>query len=206
MVLRTSRSSGPGGQHANVTASRVEASFDVLASRVAQRGSARQRCWRAPARGSWRWPRTSARRPRNRELALARLAERIAGRSPCRASRAPHASHGGLARAAPGGQAPQRADASCSAAAHRRDGQTDRVPRRARAQFNELPHIALVADAPAGRAFGVEVDRVPQQPRRRRPGDDQVDAEDERGGAQPARAPTAPPTAAPTARTRAAPS
>jgi ribosome-associated protein len=32
--LRTSRSSGPGGQHANVTASRVEASFDVGASRA----------------------------------------------------------------------------------------------------------------------------------------------------------------------------
>ena len=31
--LRTSRSSGPGGQHANVTASRVEAVFDVEASR-----------------------------------------------------------------------------------------------------------------------------------------------------------------------------
>ena len=31
--LRTSRSSGPGGQHANVTASRVEAVFDVAASR-----------------------------------------------------------------------------------------------------------------------------------------------------------------------------
>src|SRR2546427_9139427 len=33
ITLRTSRSSGPGGQHANVTASRVEASFDVLGSR-----------------------------------------------------------------------------------------------------------------------------------------------------------------------------
>src|ERR1700730_3576581 len=32
ITLRTSRSSGPGGQHANVTASRVEAIFDVLAS------------------------------------------------------------------------------------------------------------------------------------------------------------------------------
>jgi ribosome-associated protein len=32
VVLRTSRSSGPGGQHANVTASRVEAIFDVEAS------------------------------------------------------------------------------------------------------------------------------------------------------------------------------
>lgn len=30
--LRTTRSSGPGGQHANVTDSRVEASFDVAAS------------------------------------------------------------------------------------------------------------------------------------------------------------------------------
>jgi ribosome-associated protein len=36
--LRTSRSSGPGGQHANVTASRVEAVFDVHAlERLAQR-------------------------------------------------------------------------------------------------------------------------------------------------------------------------
>ncbi|MGA8365121.1 MAG: hypothetical protein WB709_11455, partial [Solirubrobacteraceae bacterium] len=32
ILLRASRSSGPGGQHANVTASRVEAVFDVLAS------------------------------------------------------------------------------------------------------------------------------------------------------------------------------
>src|SRR5204863_8486078 len=30
--LRASRSSGPGGQHANVTASRIEAVFDVAAS------------------------------------------------------------------------------------------------------------------------------------------------------------------------------
>ena len=32
--LRTSRSSGPGGQHANVTASRVEAVFDVCSSQA----------------------------------------------------------------------------------------------------------------------------------------------------------------------------
>ena len=31
--LRASRSSGPGGQHANVTASRVEAVFEVAARR-----------------------------------------------------------------------------------------------------------------------------------------------------------------------------
>lgn len=32
ITLRASRSSGPGGQHANVTASRIEAVFDVDAS------------------------------------------------------------------------------------------------------------------------------------------------------------------------------
>lgn len=32
--VRASRSSGPGGQHANVTASRIEASFDVEASQA----------------------------------------------------------------------------------------------------------------------------------------------------------------------------
>jgi ribosome-associated protein len=32
ITLRASRSSGPGGQHANVTASRIEAVFDVAAS------------------------------------------------------------------------------------------------------------------------------------------------------------------------------
>ena len=32
IVVRASRSSGPGGQHANVTSSRIEASFDVAAS------------------------------------------------------------------------------------------------------------------------------------------------------------------------------
>ncbi len=32
LVVRTSRSGGPGGQHANVTASRVEISFDIAGS------------------------------------------------------------------------------------------------------------------------------------------------------------------------------
>ena len=32
--LRASRSSGPGGQHANVTESKIEAIFDVFASAV----------------------------------------------------------------------------------------------------------------------------------------------------------------------------
>ncbi len=60
--LRASRSSGPGGQHANVTASRVEASFDVRASRVAQRRPARAPAGPSPARAWWRSRRTSARR------------------------------------------------------------------------------------------------------------------------------------------------
>ena len=75
--LRTSRSSGPGGQHANVTASRVEAVFDVGASATL---SDAQKV-RVTARLG---PRVTASAQdtrsqlRNRELALARLAERLA--------------------------------------------------------------------------------------------------------------------------------
>ena len=75
--LRTSRSSGPGGQHANVTASRVEASFDVNASQAL---SAEQRARISSKLG----PRVTAAaqdtrsQHRNRELALQRLAERLA--------------------------------------------------------------------------------------------------------------------------------
>ena len=77
ITLRASRSSGPGGQHANVTASRVEASFDVAASSAlsdAQKQRVIARCG----------PRVTAvaqdarSQSRNRELALERLAERIA--------------------------------------------------------------------------------------------------------------------------------
>lgn len=77
VVLRTSRSSGPGGQHANVTASRVEAVFDVTASaalsaaqkaRIVERAGARVTAVAQDARSQ----------ARNRELALARLAERLA--------------------------------------------------------------------------------------------------------------------------------
>ncbi len=77
IVLRASRSSGPGGQHANVTASRIEAVFDVLASpslTEAQRA-------RLLARFG---PRVVAvaqderSQLRNRELALERLRDRLA--------------------------------------------------------------------------------------------------------------------------------
>jgi ribosome-associated protein len=76
--LRASRSSGPGGQHANVTASRVEAVFDVEASAALdeeQRTRLRERLGSVvtavaqDARGQ----------ARNRELALERLAEKIRG-------------------------------------------------------------------------------------------------------------------------------
>ena len=92
--LRTSRSSGPGGQHANVTASRVEAVFDVEASQAleeAQRARLLERLGPVvtavaqDARGQ----------SRNRELALQRLAQKIAAglrvqrkRRPTRPSRA----------------------------------------------------------------------------------------------------------------------
>jgi ribosome-associated protein len=75
--IRTSRSSGPGGQHANVTASRVEASFDVAASRTlddAQKRRVIARCGpvvRAIAQDA-------RSQTRNRTLALERLAARIA--------------------------------------------------------------------------------------------------------------------------------
>jgi ribosome-associated protein len=74
--LRASRSSGPGGQHANVTASRIEAVFDVRESsaltdeqkrRVMARCGPRVTAVAQDARGQ----------ARNRELALERLRERL---------------------------------------------------------------------------------------------------------------------------------
>ena len=75
--LRASRSSGPGGQHANVTASRIEAVFDVessaslspaqrerLLSRLGPRVTAIAQDARSQAR--------------NRELALQRLRAKLA--------------------------------------------------------------------------------------------------------------------------------
>jgi ribosome-associated protein len=74
--VRTSRSSGPGGQHANVTASRVEAVLDVAASSLAEQDKRRITSRLGPrvtavaqdARGQ----------ARNRETALERLRERLA--------------------------------------------------------------------------------------------------------------------------------
>jgi ribosome-associated protein len=94
IVLRASRSSGPGGQHANVTASRIEAVFDVEASETLtpwQKERIRAR-WGARVTAVAQDARSQA---RNRELALERLRERLAAalavqrpRTPTRPTRA----------------------------------------------------------------------------------------------------------------------
>jgi ribosome-associated protein len=75
--LRASRSGGPGGQHANKTASRIEATFDVRASttlsdaqksRIAGRLGPRVTAVSQDSRGQ----------ARNRETALERLGSRLA--------------------------------------------------------------------------------------------------------------------------------
>jgi len=77
IVVRASRSSGPGGQHANVTASRIEASFRISSSdslnatqrkRLQERFGDRVTAVSQDARSQ----------ARNREIALERLAEKIA--------------------------------------------------------------------------------------------------------------------------------
>ncbi len=75
--LRASRSGGPGGQHANKTASRIEATFDVRAStaltdaqkaRIAGRLGPRVTAVAQDTRGQ----------ARNREIAVERLRQRLA--------------------------------------------------------------------------------------------------------------------------------
>src|SRR5579884_3946037 len=76
VTIRTSRSSGPGGQHANVTASRVEVVFEVADSttlseaqkhRIIARYGPRVRAVAQDARSQ----------ARNREVALERLRRRL---------------------------------------------------------------------------------------------------------------------------------
>jgi ribosome-associated protein len=75
--LRASRSSGPGGQHANVTASRVEAVFDVQAS-AALSDAQKQRLIEKLGRQVTAVAQDARSQARNRELALERLREKIA--------------------------------------------------------------------------------------------------------------------------------
>src|SRR5436305_4771754 len=76
VTIRTSRSSGPGGQHANVTASRVEAVFDVVASEALTESQKRRVIARTGPRivAVAQDARSQA---RNRELALERLQRRL---------------------------------------------------------------------------------------------------------------------------------
>jgi ribosome-associated protein len=74
--LRTSRSSGPGGQHANVTDSRVEACFDVSASR-ALRDTDRERLLERLGPRVTAVAQDARSQLRNRELALERLRAKL---------------------------------------------------------------------------------------------------------------------------------
>jgi ribosome-associated protein len=75
--LRASRSSGPGGQHANVTASRIEAVFDVRASNALTEEQKRRITGRLGPRVT-AVAQDARSQARNRELALERLRERLA--------------------------------------------------------------------------------------------------------------------------------
>ncbi|MEZ5073340.1 MAG: alternative ribosome rescue aminoacyl-tRNA hydrolase ArfB [Solirubrobacterales bacterium] len=86
--IRASRSGGPGGQHANVTASRVEAAFDVRASAalgpqlkalIASRLGPRVTAVAQESRGQ----------ARNREIAIERLRRRLADAATPRKQRRP---------------------------------------------------------------------------------------------------------------------
>ena len=74
--LRVSRSSGPGGQHANTSETRVEARFDVAASNALTEAQKRRVVARAGPvlRAVAQDERSQA---RNRELAVERLVERL---------------------------------------------------------------------------------------------------------------------------------
>ena len=99
--LRASRSSGPGGQHANVTASRVEAVFDVEASAALEEAQ-RQRLLERLGPVVTAVAQDARGQSRNRELALrAAGREDRRGRWRCRA--------GGVRR---GRRAPRRSGGS----------------------------------------------------------------------------------------------
>jgi ribosome-associated protein len=76
ITVRATRSSGPGGQHANTTASRVEATFDVAASESLTDEQKRRIIARAGSRVT-AVAQDERSQARNRELALERLARRL---------------------------------------------------------------------------------------------------------------------------------
>jgi ribosome-associated protein len=74
--IRASRSSGPGGQHANKTSSRIEASFDVAASSALTDEQKRRIMARLGPQVT-AVAQDARSQTRNRELALERLARRL---------------------------------------------------------------------------------------------------------------------------------
>ncbi len=119
ITVRASRSSGPGGQHANVTASRIEATFDVASSRSLSDEHKRRLISRLG-------PRVTAvaqdgrSQARNRELALERLRRRLTA---------------GLA-----GQRPRQATKPTTAARQRRLESKRRQSERKRARRGPAQH------------------------------------------------------------------
>lgn len=75
-VIRTSRSSGPGGQHANVTDSRVEAILDVRAT-TALNAAERERVLTRLGPTVTAVAQENRSQLRNREVALERLEEKL---------------------------------------------------------------------------------------------------------------------------------
>jgi ribosome-associated protein len=76
LVVRVSRSAGPGGQHANVTESRVEVSFDIAASPSLPEW-ARERLTERLGERATAVAQEQRSQLRNREVAIERLAKRL---------------------------------------------------------------------------------------------------------------------------------
>jgi ribosome-associated protein len=76
ITVRASRSSGPGGQHANVTASRIEATFDIAASTALSDDQKHRLISRLGPRVT-AIAQDARSQSRNRELALERLRRRL---------------------------------------------------------------------------------------------------------------------------------
>ncbi|HEY3725963.1 MAG TPA: alternative ribosome rescue aminoacyl-tRNA hydrolase ArfB [Solirubrobacteraceae bacterium] len=74
--IRASRSSGPGGQHANTTSSRIEATFDVAASTALSDEQKRRIIARLGPQVT-AVAQDARSQSRNREAALERLARRL---------------------------------------------------------------------------------------------------------------------------------
>jgi ribosome-associated protein len=113
--LRVSRSSGPGGQHANVTASRVEAVFDVAESRSLSEEQRRRVMARCGPRITAVAQDTRS-QARNRELAIERLRSRLAAALAVQRKRRP--------------TAPSRAARTQRLESKRRRSETKRARRR----------------------------------------------------------------------------